>query len=58
MSSDPWQADHPPPPPQNRKHNPIDRVFGRGFLWNEALDAVADVYNGVSPLRRKLQTQF
>ena len=22
-------------------------MFGRGFYWGEALDALADVYNGV-----------
>lgn len=31
-----------------RKDKPIGNVFGSGLLWTEALDAAADVYNGVS----------
>ena len=30
-----------------RKGTDVERVFGDGFSWTEALDAVADVYNGV-----------
>ncbi|KAL9080296.1 MAG: hypothetical protein Q9157_000883 [Trypethelium eluteriae] len=29
-----------------RKDKDIGNVFGRGFSWDEALDAIADVYNG------------
>lgn len=32
----------------NRKDKPINQVFGHAFSWSEAIDAVADVYNGVS----------
>jgi len=32
----------------SRKDNPIGKVFGSGLSWAEALDACADVYNGVS----------
>ncbi len=31
-----------------RKDKPAGQVFGQPFSWNDALDAVADVYNGVS----------
>ena len=31
----------------SRKDKPIDNVFWGQFLWAEALDAAADVYNGV-----------
>ena len=31
----------------HRKEKDVGNVFGRGFSWDEALDAVADVYNGV-----------
>ncbi|KAL2381519.1 hypothetical protein RJZ90_003873 [Blastomyces dermatitidis] len=29
------------------KDKPVGRTFGEGFFWAEALDAAADVYNGV-----------
>lgn len=29
-----------------RKGKDVDHVFGRGFNWPEAIDALADVYNG------------
>ena len=40
----------------SRKDKPIGQVFDRGFSWTEALDAVADTYNGVSdaPPRKEL----
>ncbi|KAI9827631.1 MAG: hypothetical protein M1819_006920 [Sarea resinae] len=31
---------------EKEKEKPIGRVFGEGFSWAEAIDAVADVYNG------------
>lgn len=31
-----------------RKDKPIGNTFGEGFSWSEAIDAVADIYNGVS----------
>lgn len=31
----------------NRKDKPLGNTFGAGFLWSEAIDAAADVYNGV-----------
>jgi hypothetical protein len=31
-----------------RKDKPINQVFGQVFSWGEALDAAADIYNGVS----------
>lgn len=34
--------------PVFRKDKPIGKVFGSGLSWAEALDACADVYNGVS----------
>ena len=33
-----------------RKDKDIGNVFGRGFSWDEALDALADVYNGVGKI--------
>ena len=34
-----------------RKDKPIGQTFGSGFSWPEAIDAAADVYNGVSQSR-------
>ena len=31
-----------------RKDKPVSLIFGSGFSWSEAIDAAADVYNGVS----------
>ncbi|KAF2233723.1 calcofluor white hypersensitive protein [Viridothelium virens] len=31
---------------EKEKDKDIGNVFGRGFSWDEALDAIADVYNG------------
>ncbi|KAI9680733.1 MAG: hypothetical protein M1817_004173 [Caeruleum heppii] len=31
---------------EKEKDKPIGRIFGRGFLWAEAIDAAADAYNG------------
>ena len=31
-----------------RKDKPVNTIFGSGFSWSEAIDATADVYNGVS----------
>lgn len=33
--------------PLCRKDKPIGQVFGSGFSLDEAIDAAADVYNGV-----------
>jgi hypothetical protein len=33
-----------------RKDKPIGRTFGGPFVWDDALDAAADVYNGVSDI--------
>lgn len=30
-----------------RKEKPLGNALDRPFSWNEALDAVADTYNGV-----------
>jgi len=30
-----------------RKDKPVNQVFGQAFSWSEAIDAIADVYNGV-----------
>ena len=35
-----------------RKNGPVGRIFGSAFFWPEAVDAAADIYNGVSSLRR------
>jgi hypothetical protein len=37
----------------HRKDKPVvNHFFGQVFSWGEAIDAVADIYNGVSfPLR-------
>ena len=35
-----------------RKDKPTGQIFGSGFSWSEALDAVADIYNGVSSTLR------
>jgi hypothetical protein len=32
-----------------RKDKPVGTTFGDGFVWSEAIDAAADVYNGVRP---------
>ena len=34
----------------SRKDKPVGQIFGAGLSWAEAIDAVADVYNGVSCL--------
>lgn len=40
----------------SRKDKPIGQVFSQGFSFSEALDALADVYNGVGgALRSVLQ---
>lgn len=31
----------------SRKEKQVGQVFGQAFSWVEAIDAVADVYNGV-----------
>ena len=31
-----------------RKDKPVGIAFGQGFSWDEYLDAVADIYNGVN----------
>ncbi|KAI9843083.1 MAG: hypothetical protein M1837_006628 [Sclerophora amabilis] len=31
---------------EREKEKPIERTFGAGFSWDEAIDAAADVYNG------------
>ncbi|KAI9763969.1 MAG: hypothetical protein M1835_007688 [Candelina submexicana] len=31
---------------EKKKEKPVGQVFGTGFSWKEAFDAVADVYNG------------
>jgi hypothetical protein len=31
-----------------RKENQVGQVFAHKFTWSEAIDAAADVYNGVS----------
>lgn len=30
-----------------RKDKPVGTTFGDSFVWSEAIDAAADVYNGV-----------
>lgn len=35
-----------------RKGKPAGQIFGSGFFWSEAVDAAADIYNGVSPTLR------
>ena len=37
-----------------RKDKPVSLIFGSGFSWSEAVDAAADVYNGVSTRTVKL----
>ena len=32
-----------------RKEKPVGHIFGSGFSWSEAVDAAADIYNGVGP---------
>lgn len=32
---------------KSRKGKPIGQIYGAGFSWPEAIDAGADVYNGV-----------
>lgn len=34
----------------SRKDKPVGNILGAQFLWAHALDAAADVYNGVSTL--------
>lgn len=34
--------------PSVRKDEPSGQIFGSGFSWSEAVDAAADIYNGVS----------
>ncbi|RDL31867.1 uncharacterized protein BP5553_09269 [Venustampulla echinocandica] len=31
---------------EKEKGKPIDQVFGQAFSWSEAIDAIADIYNG------------
>jgi hypothetical protein len=31
----------------HRKDKPIPQTFGGAFSWDDAIDAAADVYNGV-----------
>ena len=31
-----------------RKEKPAGQIFGSVFSWSEAIDAAADIYNGVS----------
>ena len=33
-----------------RKDKQVNQVFGQAFSWSEAIDAVADIYNGVSSI--------
>lgn len=40
-----------------RKYKPTGRIFGSGFSWSEASDAVANTYNGVSCFRLLLCDQ-
>lgn len=35
-----------------RKEKPLGNALDQPFSWNEALDAVADTYNGVSYAHR------
>lgn len=35
-----------------RKNKLAGQVFGSGFSWSEAVDAAADIYNGVSSTLR------
>ena len=35
-----------------RKDKFAGQVFGSGFSWSEAVDAIADIYNGVSSTLR------
>lgn len=37
---------------KNRKDKPIGRIFGGPFSWSDAIDAAADVYNGVGHCAR------
>ena len=37
-----------------RKDKPVGLIFGSGFSWSEAIDAAADVYNGVSNITIRL----
>jgi len=41
-----------------RKGKDVEHVFGRGFYWGEALDALADVYNGVRDFRSRRRTML
>ena len=31
-----------------RKDKPVGQILGSGFSWSEAVDAAAEIYNGVS----------
>ena len=31
----------------SRKDKPVGHIFGAGFTWPEAVDAAANIYNGV-----------
>lgn len=31
----------------HRKEKPVGQVFGHAFAWPDAIDAAADIYNGV-----------
>ena len=35
-----------------RKDKPAGQLFGSGFFWSEAVDAAADIYNGVIRILR------
>ena len=35
-----------------RKNRPVGQIFGSAFFWPETIDAAADIYNGVSSIRR------
>jgi hypothetical protein len=36
---------------EKRKDKPVRSTFGDGFEWSQAIDAAADVYNGVGCLK-------
>jgi hypothetical protein len=42
-------------PSHSRKDKPAAQILAQSFSWGEALDAVADVYNGVCMIARKLR---
>ena len=35
-----------------RKDKPVGHIFGSGFSWSEAVDAAAEIYNGVGSKQR------